>query len=395
MRDCDVVIVGGGPAGAACAWALGRAGLDVTVLDRATFPRDKVCAGWVTPAVLAELEVDADDYAAAGRVLEPIRGFRIGVMGRGELEVEYTETVSYGIRRCELDGHLLERSRARLALGQPLSGLERGRGRWVVNGDLRAPLLIGAGGHFCPVARHLGAKLGRSEAPVIAQETELELTPEEVAACAVRPQAPELYFAPDLRGYGWCFLKGSFLNVGLGRQDPDRFGDHMRRFVEDVQRRRGVPRRYGGSAKGHAYLLYRDARRTVLADGVLLVGDAAGLADTKSGEGIRPAIESALLAAEVVVAAGGDYREGRLAGYEEKLSRHFGERGKEPPGAPPRWKCAAAAWLMGQRWFCRRVVLDRWFLRRHQAPLWDSAAGVSEGPGIQRRISREEIERWV
>ena len=75
MENCDVLIVGGGPAGASCAWALQRAGLDVAVLDQAQFPRDKVCAGWITPPVLTALEIDPQDYGR-DRVLQPIKGFR-------------------------------------------------------------------------------------------------------------------------------------------------------------------------------------------------------------------------------------------------------------------------------------------------------------------------------
>ena len=55
MLTCDVLVAGGGPAGSACAWKLRRAGLDVIVMDRALFPRDKVCAGWITPGVVEAL----------------------------------------------------------------------------------------------------------------------------------------------------------------------------------------------------------------------------------------------------------------------------------------------------------------------------------------------------
>ena len=63
--EFDVLIVGGGPAGASCAWALRQAGLDVVVLDQAQFPRDKVCAGWITPPVLTALGIDPQDYGMA------------------------------------------------------------------------------------------------------------------------------------------------------------------------------------------------------------------------------------------------------------------------------------------------------------------------------------------
>src|SRR3989304_302592 len=58
MHSCDVLIVGGGPAGSTCAWQLVRAGLDVLVMDKQVFPRDKVCAGWVTPPVGKSLQLD-------------------------------------------------------------------------------------------------------------------------------------------------------------------------------------------------------------------------------------------------------------------------------------------------------------------------------------------------
>ena len=71
MERCDVLIVGGGPAGSSCAWALRGSGLDVAVMDRSTFPRDKVCAGWITPPLVDALQVDLADYAL-GRTLQPI-----------------------------------------------------------------------------------------------------------------------------------------------------------------------------------------------------------------------------------------------------------------------------------------------------------------------------------
>ena len=62
MDRCDVLIVGGGPAGSTCARALRQAGLDVVVMDKAVFPRDKTCAGWITPAVIDLLALDIEDY---------------------------------------------------------------------------------------------------------------------------------------------------------------------------------------------------------------------------------------------------------------------------------------------------------------------------------------------
>jgi hypothetical protein len=100
---------------------------------------------------------------------------------------------------------------------------------------------------------------------------------------------------------------------------------------------------------------------------VLLVGDAAGLAHARSGEGIRPAVESALLAANAIVAARGDYRGERLAAYDEALARRYGARsaaGGAGALLPAGLKRALAQRLLRREWFVRHVVLDRWFLQR-------------------------------
>ena len=372
METCDVLIVGGGPGGSTCAWKLRRAGFDVVVMDKKTFPRDKVCAGWITPAVIEELQLDTDDYRR-GRVLQPITGFRTRRLGDGEARVSYDQPVSYGIRRREFDHYLLERSGARLALGEALSGLERRGSGWIVNDRIATPLVIGAGGHFCPVARHLGARLGSDERVVAAQEIEFALDERQQAACAVQGEVPELFFCADLKGYGWCFRKGDYLNVGLGREDNHKLSEHVQAFCEFLQREGKIPRDIPRKFAGHAYLLYPYTPRTLLDDGVLLIGDAAGLAYPQSGEGIRPAIESALLAAQVIGATRGDYRRENLEPYRQALIERFGEPGSAGGGVsallPEGLKQRLAGKLLGTSWFARRVVMDRWFLHAQQASL--------------------------
>lgn len=369
---CDVLIVGGGPAGSTLAWRLVQAGLDVVVLDKKDFPRDKVCAGWITPAVVETLQLDLADYAQ-GRTLQPIHRFRTGLIGGDEVLTDYGATVSYGIRRREFDDYLLRRSGARLLLGAGLDRVERDGNEWIVNGRLRTPLLIGAGGHYCPLARRLGAALGAEEGPVTAQEVEFELSPEQAAACAVAPDTPELFFTPELDGYGWVFRKGRVLNIGLGREAGGKLGDAVGAFTAWLQQRGKIPADIPQRFHGHAYLFYPQRRpRRVADDGVLLIGDAAGLAYPQSGEGIRPAVESALLAAETIIATQGDYRSERLAPYAERLGARFGPRRAAPaalPWLPVTVKRFLAGRLLANPAFTRRVVLDRWFLHRAQPVL--------------------------
>ena len=124
MESCEVLIVGGGPAGSTCAGKLREAGVDVLLLDKENFPRSKPCAGWITPAVLKTLEIDAEEYRRE-RLLQDIRGFRTGLINGPEVVTRYGKVVSYGIRRCEFDHYLLKRSAVRQALNEPVAALEQ------------------------------------------------------------------------------------------------------------------------------------------------------------------------------------------------------------------------------------------------------------------------------
>jgi geranylgeranyl reductase family protein len=366
---CDVLVVGGGPAGSSCAWKLVQAGLDVLVLDKQVFPRDKVCAGWVTPPVMDALQLDLEDYRRV-RVLQPISGFRSGLIDGSPVVTGYGRTVSYGIRRCEFDHYLLQHSQARVAPGEPIESIERIGDRWLINRRIETPLLIGAGGHFCPVARHLGADLGSTECVVAAKEIEFEMTAQQRYTCRAEADRPELYFCRDLLGYGWVFRKGNYLNIGLGREDNHKLAEQVDDFLAFLKREQRIPDGIPGRFKGHAYLLQGHGERKRIEDGVLLVGDAAGLASPQSGEGIRPAVESGLLAAAVIIAAGGDYRAAVLDGYNRRLAARFGASRASTPGVPGEsLRKFLGGRLLGNAWFTRHVVLDRWFLHRPQPPL--------------------------
>ncbi len=377
MTECDVLIIGGGPAGATLAWALRRQGRDVHLLDKARYPRDKVCAGWITPAVISELELDLEDYAR-DQLLQPVHGFRVSLMGGREIEADYHgEPISYGIRRCEFDHYLLRRSGAVIHEGVAVKSIERDGDGYLVNGEYRCRLLVGAGGHFCPVARHVfGARPGAGELAVRAQEIEFRMSPAQARDCPVDPQMPELFFCEDLKGYGWVVRKGDYLNIGLGREDNHRLAEHVKRFCEALAAAGKIPAALPGRFQGHAYLLYPHARRELVRDGAMLVGDAAGLAYPQSGEGIRPAIESALIAAAVIGACEGAYPATALAAYAEKLQAHLGTREQRTfTDRLPEWLVRFLGQkLLGMRWFIRHMVMDRWFLHRQTPPLrMDSA----------------------
>lgn len=370
MDACECLIVGGGPAGSACARTLQRAGVDTIILDKSAFPRDKICGGWITPQVVQELEIGAD--YAHGRILQPIKGFRVGCIDGRIIDTHYAEPVSYGIRRFEFDEYLVRRSGARVVEKQPFRTIERSEGGWVVNGEIRARVLVGAGGHFCPIARHLNPALG-SEVIVAAQEAEFQMTPAQRDACAVKGEVPELYFCRDLRGYGWCFRKGDFLNIGLGRLDSHRLSEHVVEFVSFLRRAKRIAFDLPRKPLGHAYLLYGKTQRNLVDDGVLLIGDAAGLAYSQSGEGIRPAIESGLLAARTLIEAKGDYNRAKLEMYRGLLSERFGDQQEWSTRIgtklPPALMSALGRLLLATPWFSRQVVIQNWFLHASEPAL--------------------------
>lgn len=370
MEHYDLIIVGAGPAGSTLARALQNTGKRILLMDKQDFPRDKTCAGWVTPAVLDSLEIDPDQYRKE-RVLQPIRRFRIGMMGQPPVENDYGEVVSYGIRRCEFDTYLLNRAQVSKQLSTPVKTILRDKNSWIINDTWSTPLLVGAGGHFCPVARLLGEGPGRHETVVAAKETEFAMTPDMAARCQVRGDTPELWFCRDLKGYGWIFRKDNYLNIGLGREDSHKLTEHLQAFVDDMVAQQRIPGDLPGRFHGHAYLLYGHAHRPLTGNGVMLVGDAAGLAYTRSGEGIRPAIESALLAARVI-AGTADFSASSLQAYGEAIHKHFGNRADGAAAGlqiPDGIRMPLARTLMRSHWFTRKVVTDHWFLHRDKPAL--------------------------
>lgn len=374
---CDVLVVGGGPAGSTCAERLGSAGLSVIVLDQATFPRHKTCGGWITPPIVRLLKLDLDDYRHSN-VLQPITAFRTGVIGRSSaVETSYDTEVSYGIRRCEFDDYLLQRSGVILRLGEKLHSLEPTPDGWIVNGGIRTRLIVGAGGHFCPIARRLNPENKTREHVVQAQEVEFLMSTDQQRDCAVSPTVPELYFCPDMKGYGWCFRKGNYLNVGLGREGEQHLGDHRERFLQYLREAGRMNFPVPGHFKGHAYRLYGRTKRQIVSDRMLLVGDAWGLAFPKSGEGIRPAIESGLLAADVIRGSSGEFSQENLQSYADAIQARYGKAGGTSfldhlPGAAVN---AVARGLLRSQSFTRHLLIDRWFLHRNQPELKTEITG--------------------
>jgi len=318
----DVLVVGGGPAGSTVAWRLARAGLRVVLLDAASFPRVKLCAGWVTRAVLADLELDPATYP---HTIQPFRAVSVAV-GDAEHETHWENIASWGIVRAEFDAFLLRRAAAAGAEvrdGIRVRALRAIAGGVVADtdaGPVHAACVVGAGGHGCPVARTFG-ELADDEDVVVTQESETRIGADRLRALTPWHGSPELIAEPDFKGYGWYFTKGDFLNVGVGALG----GLPVRRRLERlVARLRASGRLPDGLAltpfRGHAYAIRRARPRRLAGDRFVLVGDAASLARDISGEGIGPAVRSARLAAEAIRTDG-------LSTYPARVDAVFGRPG--------------------------------------------------------------------
>ncbi len=325
-----MVIVGGGPGGSACAWKLGQYGIDSVVLDSEVFPRTKLCAGWITPDVVHALEMD-------------VEGYPCGLLRLDTLHIEYfaganpwktdLRSGQYSIRRYEFDDWLLKRSGAAV-FHQPVRDIDRDGEGFVIDGKFRGKFLVGAGGTNCPVFRTLfrQANPRSREYQVAALEEEFEY-----------PSAPrdcQLWFGEHgLVGYAWYVPKeGGWVNVGLGgfcrylSEARISLHEHWEAFGRKLGRL-GLVKGHAYHPKGHTYYL-REREEVCQLGNAYIVGDAAGLATLDLAEGIGPAIQSGLNAADSI-ATGRPYSLDRVPVYsliaggwiEQGLRRWVDRRG--------------------------------------------------------------------
>jgi flavin-dependent dehydrogenase len=294
----DALIVGGGPAGSTCARALTQAGARVAIVDRAEFPRVKLCAGWLSPPFWDVIGRAPSEYPRGlwewHTCHVHYRGKQYSMPGHG-----------WFIRRYELDEWLLRESGAELHLGVNVKDIVREDGAWRI-GELRGKYLIGAGGTHCPVARMLAPERPRRAVGV--QELELQTDANAVVRTRLGGDGePELVLFDGLGGYGWNVPKSDWLNIGCGTLDATAVRDAWQVTHALLRGAGHVPDEAEPQLqhmKGHSYFLFDPIHLDGAAkDNAFLIGDSLGLAHPLTAEGIVPAATSGRVLAEAILAS--------------------------------------------------------------------------------------------
>lgn len=315
----DAVVVGAGPGGSSAAHALAAAGASVAVLERSRFPRDKPCGGGVLLSALRHLPFDLSPV-----VEREIYGFRVRYRREAEFSHRWERPLAVMTQRSRLDAFLAERAveaGAELRDGEAVREIELNGAvsvRTAQGERLEAGVLIAADGANGVCRRALG--LPRLRAAVALEGN----APRSQAAAGRWTEHVGLELGSLAGGYGWVFPKGEHCNVGVGGYPAG--ARSLRGELAAYARSEGFEPAGLEQVRAH-HLPLRDAGQALTAGPAALVGDAAGLIDPLSGEGIGNAIRSGQLAAEAALsyldggaADLGGYEAGVLAEIEPELA---------------------------------------------------------------------------
>jgi geranylgeranyl reductase family protein len=315
MKPYDVIVIGAGPAGSLTAYRLARAGWSVLLLDKARFPRRKVCGGGLTERARQEIPFDITPV-----IHQTVTWGYLGFRGRQVCTIDGQRPIAHLVDRTSFDDFLCRKAveeAAQWHQGERLRTIRQTRHQVTVQTDqasYQARFAIGADGVHSQVSRQLGL-LAKSPSS-LATEARLALPADRQSS---RTDGITFDFGTLPWGYGWIFPKRDHLNVGVFRNWPGHRTDRQQ-LLRFIRQHPGLDedqildiRAYPGPAGG-----LRGPRHQ---GRVLLVGDAAQLADPWLGEGIGYALTSARMAADTLLASAIDTPD--LSPYSQRIEREI------------------------------------------------------------------------
>ena len=303
----DAIIVGAGPGGASAAYRLSMAGKKVLVIDKESLPRYKTCGGGVSLPMLGKYF----PFSFAPVIIDEVTTIAYTLQGL-KMEVSIPPHLLGMVMRDQFDAFILSHARADIrpqtAVKQVVERpdrviVETGAGQF-----FEGQYLIGADGANSIVAKSLNLRRRKTLAGAI--EVEVPAAPEVLNQFR---QKALFIFGEITPGYAWVFPKNSHLSVGVASIHP-RPGQ-LQSTLKKTMQRYGISLD-GAPIHGHPIPLYLK-RETIATRRCLLVGDAAGLVDPLSGEGIRLAIKSGSLAARLIIS-------GQTDAYSRLVYRYIG-----------------------------------------------------------------------
>jgi geranylgeranyl reductase family protein len=311
----DVLIVGAGPAGSTLAYEMARLGANVVLLDKAKFPRGKTCAGGLNQRTVRLLPFDITPV-----VERVITGISFTRNLEEPLLRRYAEPLMVTVLRENFDALLVRQAvqaGARLLDGSAFKGLaDQGETVQVetTSGALAARFVVGADGAHSPVAKSLDLIQKQSYILAIHSEVPISLFP------WLEQDMIHIDWGSHKRGYAYLFPKRNTLSIGAGGFgiSPTLIKNYQRAFLETYSQKEETQ---PFSTAGYILPLRRK-RRAIQKGSCLLLGDAAGLVDPFTGEGIYCAVRSAQIAAPVLAEAlRGNGRSLHL--YQERIDREL------------------------------------------------------------------------
>lgn len=341
----DVIVVGGGPAGSVMAWSLASAGISVLLLERANFPREKVCGDFIEPRGLKILDqlgcLQSLEEASPLPTTHVAMFLRSQCAYRGEIPFYGQEDSlpphGYIIPRDILDNSILrcaEKAGATIRERSAVKSVTTAQNGVLVvaqhgpkQQSYRANLVVGADGVNSIVARSAGLLEQDPRYIAVSQRGYIE---------GLKGRAGEAAFFFDQNlfpGYGWMFpMSGGTANIGVGilSETQQRYRINVPQLYEDfIVSLRGSSAEYSdirvtGRPLGGIVKTYGGAGPNHFDRGIL-IGDAGCFVDPMTGEGISPAMESALIGSSVLVESleQGRFDAGFLASYEKAFRAYF------------------------------------------------------------------------